>query len=122
MQGWGPRRLDALQNGVGSGEGAAACEEMLGVLCHMGGRLLPGSLICPRRTAPITTPFFLGTVGLAGRHSCTPSKPSVTMQALSARVTLGRPATARVAKKQQVRPGSAAMRQRGVQAPGGGWV
>lgn len=92
------------------------------MLCHMGGRLLQGRLICPRRTPSITSPFFLGTVGLAGRHPRTPSKPSATMQALSARVTLGRPATARVAKKQQVRPGSAAMRQRGAQAPGGGWV
>lgn len=44
------------------------------------------------------------------------------MQALSARVTLGRPATARVAKKPQVSLQSAAMRQPIVGAAGGDWV
>ena len=44
------------------------------------------------------------------------------MQALSARVTLGRPATARVAKKQQVSRCSAAMRHPIAGAAGGDWL
>lgn len=59
-----PAGAHPSQPGVGMVAPNGVLEGMLGVLCHMGGRLLPGSLICPRRTLPITTPIFRASLGL----------------------------------------------------------